>query len=115
MVTNGQGGCRILRLLSERWTLAILGVLANGAARPSELERRLPGASHAVLMRRLKELQGCGAATSERSSSKPPSVHYALTQAGHELLSIAAQAAAWERSIAGQPGKSLRRPKTKTR
>jgi DNA-binding HxlR family transcriptional regulator len=89
--------------------LAILSVLANGAARPSELERRLPRASHAVLMRRLKELVECGAAVSVRSSGKPPSVHYTLTEAGHELLAIAAQAAAWERRSAARPTTQLRR------
>lgn len=103
MVTEGQNGCQILRLLSEGWMLAILGALADGSARPSELERRFSDAPHAVLMRRLKDLVDCGAAVSVRSSGKPPSVHYTLTQAGQELLAIAAHAASWERSFAAPP------------
>ena len=100
MVSNGQGGCPVLRLLAEGWMVAILGELAQGPFRPCELERRLPGAPHAVVMRRLKQLLVCGAATRERSRGRPPRVHYALTQAGRELLQIATQGAEWERRFA---------------
>jgi DNA-binding HxlR family transcriptional regulator len=111
MVTDGQHGCQIIRVLSGRWMLPILGALADGAARPSELERRLSGAPHAIVMRRLKDLTACGAAVSVRSAGRPPSVRYTLTQAGQELLAIAAHAAAWERRFAEPPAEP-RRPET---
>jgi DNA-binding HxlR family transcriptional regulator len=109
MVNNGQRGRPVLRLLAEGWMVAILAVLAEGQARPSELERRLPGVPHAVVMRRLNQLLACGAATRRRSRGRPPRVHYALTAPGRELVTLAADAAAWESRYGEPPAGDPRR------
>lgn len=80
---------------------AIVRELAKGPARPVELERRLPGIAHSILMDRLAQLVAHGAAKSRRSgepwSTDGVRVHYSLTRAGEELLAIVAEAEQWER------------------
>jgi DNA-binding HxlR family transcriptional regulator len=39
MVSDGERGCEVLRLLGAGWMVPILSALADGAARPSKLER----------------------------------------------------------------------------
>jgi hypothetical protein len=45
MVSDGERGCEVLRLFGAGWMVPILSALADGGARPSELERlRFAGA-----------------------------------------------------------------------
>ena len=85
-----------LRLIAQRWVIAILLELADGALRPHELERRLAGLSHAGLMRRLSDLARNGVVRHKRSREIPPRAYYTLTRSGEELLTIADRAARWE-------------------
>jgi DNA-binding HxlR family transcriptional regulator len=85
-----------LRLVAQRWVIAILLELADEPLRPHELERRLSGLSHAGLMRRLSELSRAGVVRHRRSRDTPPPAYYTLTRSGEELLTIADRAARWE-------------------
>jgi DNA-binding HxlR family transcriptional regulator len=85
-----------LKLVAQRWVIAILLELADGPLRPHELERRLGGLSHGGLVRRLSELSRNGVVRHRRGREIPPRAYYTLTRAGEELLTIADRAARWE-------------------
>jgi DNA-binding HxlR family transcriptional regulator len=85
-----------LKLVAQRWVIAILLELADGPLRPHELERRLGGLSHGGLVRRLSELSRNGVVRHRRGREVPPRAYYTLTRAGEELLTIADRAARWE-------------------
>jgi DNA-binding HxlR family transcriptional regulator len=103
---DDQLGAHALKLLGEESMVAVLRALAEGVERPAELERRLPNAGHSLLMRRLRHLREHELVSCEHRPGSPPhahgagiapEAHYALLDAGRELLEIAAQAARWER------------------
>jgi DNA-binding HxlR family transcriptional regulator len=102
-----QLGVRALKLLGERWMVAVLRGLAEGAQRPAELERRLPDAGHSNLLRRLRRLLEDGLVTHAHLPGVPPQTdsvgipreaHYVLTDAGWALLEVARQVERWERT-----------------
>jgi DNA-binding HxlR family transcriptional regulator len=95
-------GAGALRLLAERLTVQVLLELAGGALQPSELEQRMPEATHAAVMRRLDELARAGALVRKRVPTVPPRAYYELTRAGRGLLSLAAAAEGWERNWSPQ-------------
>ena len=106
-----QLGIRVLKLLAEEWVVAILRLLADGAVRPAELERRLPGAVHSVVMRRLRHLLDSQLVTYEHQPGQPPhagnpgiphEAHYSLTDAGRALLELIAEASRWEQTWVSQ-------------
>jgi DNA-binding HxlR family transcriptional regulator len=90
-------GAQPLRLLASRLTVEVLRELAGGALQPSDIERRMPAATHAAVMRRLDELARAGAIARKRVSAVPPRAYYELTGAGRGLLALAVAAERWER------------------
>jgi DNA-binding HxlR family transcriptional regulator len=73
--------------------------------RPAELERGLPDAGHAVVIRRLRrllhgELVSCerqfGLSPHPRSATVPRRAYYSLTDSGRMLLEVTAEADRWE-------------------
>ena len=111
MSQQPQLGVRALKLLAEEWMAAVLRGLADGALRPAELERRLPDAGHSVVMRRLRHLLDNGLVTHEHRPGQPPhphcapiphEAHYDLTDAGHALLEVTAEAGRWEQTWCSQ-------------
>jgi DNA-binding HxlR family transcriptional regulator len=100
--THRQPRISAFRLLAEHQTPQILLELIGGALRPFQLEQRLPGLPHSVLMRRLAELVLAGAVRHERHADVPPHAYYALLEAGFELLPIYKAAECWEQHWAVQ-------------
>jgi DNA-binding HxlR family transcriptional regulator len=86
-----------LELLVEDWCLPVLRALMVGPRRPSELDARLPGLSHAALMRRLGHLHERGLAQRERSGGLNRQTRYELTTPGRRILDVAVAAERWER------------------
>lgn len=87
--------------------VSVLGGLADGPIRPAELERGLPDARHALVIRRLRrllhgELVSCerqfGLPPHPRSTAVPRRACYSLTDAGRMLLEVTAEADRWERT-----------------
>jgi DNA-binding HxlR family transcriptional regulator len=74
--------------------------LAGGRTRLSALRSRLSGVSAAVLDRYLHRMTDAGLVTRTRFREMPPRVEIELTEAGRELLPIAAELARWGRSRA---------------
>jgi len=89
-------GQRPAGLIARPWAIAILLELAHAPRRPHELERRIPGLTHAALMRRLAQLTRAGVIAHRHSPVEPPRAHHVLTDSGRELLALAELAARWE-------------------
>ncbi|MCY1001094.1 helix-turn-helix domain-containing protein [Myxococcus sp. MISCRS1] len=84
-------GCPIhacMSLLGGAWTTNIVWQLSGGPRRFGELLHDIPGISPKVLTTRLKELTEKGAVTREVRPTSPPSVEYALSPLGEELLPV---------------------------
>jgi DNA-binding HxlR family transcriptional regulator len=86
---------RALTIAGDNWTLAIVAELASGRARLSTLRARLAGVSAGVLDRYLQRMAAAGLITRSRYREMPPRVELELTEAGHELLPVAAALSRW--------------------
>ena len=77
-----------MRLLAGAWTPNILWYLSAGPRRFGELRADIPRISAKVLSARLRELEGKGVVSRCVEPTTPPSVEYALTPLGEELLPV---------------------------
>jgi DNA-binding HxlR family transcriptional regulator len=75
-----------MSLLGGVWTPEIIWNLSQGARRFSELRRAVPVISAKVLSARLKDLDERGVLSRTVLATTPPSVEYALTDLGEELI-----------------------------
>jgi len=82
-------GCPLtecMALLGGAWTPNIIWYLREGPRRFNELRGDVAGVSAKVLSARLRRLAADGLVTREVKPTTPPTVEYALTDFGHELL-----------------------------
>lgn len=77
-----------MALLGGLWTPNIIWCLSGGPRRFSELRVDLPRISAKVLTGRLRELEDKGVLTRTVMPTSPPSVEYALTELGQELIPV---------------------------
>lgn len=77
-----------MRLLGGVWTANIVWRLSGEPRRFSELRMDIPKISAKVLTARLRALEENGVITRTVVASSPPSVEYALTDLGRELLPV---------------------------
>ena len=75
-----------MSLLGGVWTPELIWNLSDGPRRFSELRRAMPEISAKVLSARLKDLEGRGVLSRAVLATTPPSVEYALTDLGEELI-----------------------------
>lgn len=75
-----------MELLGGAWTPNVIWALSAGPRRFSELRMDLVGISAKVLSTRLRELEGKGVLLRTVMPTSPPSVEYALTPLGQELV-----------------------------
>jgi DNA-binding HxlR family transcriptional regulator len=76
-------------IIGCKWSVRVLGRLAEGSSRPSELLRSCPGLSAKVMNERLQKLMRFGIAARTVFGEKPPvEVAYALTPFGRRFLGI---------------------------
>ncbi len=75
-----------LAVIGGAWTPNIIWYLRSGPRRFSELKIDIPGVSAKVLTTRLRELEAGGIVSREVKPTSPPSVEYALTELGMELM-----------------------------
>jgi DNA-binding HxlR family transcriptional regulator len=85
----------ILDLVGDKWSVLIIGTLAGGPTRYSELADAIPGISQRMLTLTLKQLQRNGLVTRTAYPEVPPRVEYCLTGLGTSLLSTVLALAAW--------------------
>jgi DNA-binding HxlR family transcriptional regulator len=75
-----------MKLLGGAWTPNVIWYLSGGPRRFSELQADMKPISAKVLSSRLKELEGKGVISRTVMDTSPPSVEYALTELGGELV-----------------------------
>src|SRR5258708_35347519 len=81
---------RVDMLLEEvigcRWTISVLGAVANGVKRPGALERHIEGISTKVLSDRLRQFTRAGIFERVPFPEIPPRVEYRLTDFGRKFM-----------------------------
>ena len=77
-------GC--MTLLRGAWTPHVIWYLSENRRRFGELRSDIPRISAKVLTARLRELEEKGVITRHVEPTSPPSVEYALTELGRELI-----------------------------
>ena len=75
-----------MSLLGGVWAPEIIWNLSGGPRRFSELRRARPAISPKMLSARLKDLKERGVLSRAVLATTPPSVEYALTDLGEELI-----------------------------
>ncbi|MFD3926803.1 winged helix-turn-helix transcriptional regulator [Streptomyces sp. NPDC058614] len=85
----------ILDLVGDKWSMLVIGALAGGDARYSDLDTTIPAISRRMLTLTLKRLQRDGLVDRTAYAEVPPRVEYALTGLGASLLSAIQHLAAW--------------------
>jgi DNA-binding HxlR family transcriptional regulator len=85
----------VLDLVGGKWSVLIVGTLADGAVRYSDLAGAIPGISQRMLTLTLKQLQRDGLLTRTSYPEVPPRVEYSLTPLGTSLLSTVLSLAQW--------------------
>ena len=90
----------VLRIIGDRWTLALIHKLSLRPRRTVELHGRFKGLSTKTLLERLRKLERLDLVSRRSFSESPPRVEYSLTPRGHALLpvvrEIARSAALWD-------------------
>ena len=85
----------ILDLVGDKWSILIIGTLAEGPVRYSDLADAIPGISQRMLTLTLKQLQRDGLLSRTSYPEIPPRVEYALTGLGTSLLSTVLALGKW--------------------
>ena len=75
----------LLSRIGDKWTVLIVGTLADGPRRFNELRREIPSVSQRMLTLTLRNLERDGLVSRTVTPSIPPRVDYALTKLGHSL------------------------------
>jgi DNA-binding HxlR family transcriptional regulator len=75
-----------MSIIAGAWAPNIIWHLRAGPRRFNELRIDIPPVSAKVLSQRLKELEARGVITRAIQATSPPSVEYALTEFGAELV-----------------------------
>lgn len=75
-----------MSIIAGAWAPNVIWHLRAGPRRFSELRLDIPPVSAKVLSQRLRELGARGVVTRTIQPTTPPSVEYALTPLGHELV-----------------------------
>lgn len=75
-----------MSILGGAWTPNVIWYLRAGSRRFGELMVDIPGISAKVLTTRLRNLEEKGIVTRTVLPTSPPSVEYALTELGRELV-----------------------------
>jgi DNA-binding HxlR family transcriptional regulator len=84
-----------LERIADKWTVLIIGRLATGTRRFSELRREIDGISPKVLTQKLRELERDGILTRKIYASVPPRVEYRLTPFGETLIGLLDAVRVW--------------------
>jgi DNA-binding HxlR family transcriptional regulator len=85
----------VLDMVGDKWSVLIIGTLADGPVRYSDLAQAIPGVSQRMLTLTLKQLQRSGLVDRTAYAEVPPRVEYSLTGLGASLLSTVLELAAW--------------------
>src|SRR3981081_144295 len=76
----------ILARIGDKWTVLVVGVLALGPTRYSQIAKLVEGVPHRILTLTLKSLERDGIVTRTVYPTNPPRVDYELTERGKTLI-----------------------------
>lgn len=93
---------RTLARIADKWTILVVGRLAERACRFGELRRSIEGISSKVLTETLRELEQDGLLTRTVEPTSPPAVTYTLTELGSTLAEAAVGLRQWAEHHADQ-------------
>src|SRR5215217_2604897 len=85
----------VLGRLADKWTVLVVGQLAQGTRRFGQLRREIRGISPKVLTQALRSLERDGLITRRVYASVPPKVEYSLTPLGRTLISLVEDIRNW--------------------
>jgi DNA-binding HxlR family transcriptional regulator len=74
-----------------KWSMTVLGLVAQGVQRPGAMERAVEGLSAKVLNERLRKLTRFGILEKMSYPEVPPRVEYRLTPFGREFSRLIAE------------------------
>ncbi len=76
---------QLLDRIGDRWTVLVIGALADGRRRYGEIARRVDGVSQKMLTQTLRALESDGIVSRTIYPEIPPRVEYQLTERGESL------------------------------
>ncbi len=85
----------VLDHIGDKWSVLLLSQLRDGPKRFGALRRAVTDISQRMLTETLKDLQRDGFVSRTVHPTVPPSVEYALTDLGRDLLGPVEQMVAW--------------------
>lgn len=85
----------VLDRVADKWTVLIMGLLANGPVRFNRLRREVEGLSQKVLAQTLRGMERDGLVTRTAYPTVPVTVEYALTPLGRTLAAAVDPLRAW--------------------
>ena len=91
----------MLDAVGDKWTGIVVILLADGPCRFNELARIAEGISYKMLTQTLRRLERDGFATRTVEPTRPPSVTYALTPLGRDLLPVLQMLRTWAETHVG--------------
>lgn len=77
-----------------KWSLTVLGLIADGIQRPGAMQRLVPGLTAKVLNERLRKLLRFGIIERQIYAEVPPRVEYRLTTFGRRFDGVLKEIAA---------------------
>lgn len=89
---------QILDRIGDAWSGLIVGALADGSRRYTQLAQQIPGISPKMLTQTLRGLERDGLVTRTVAAVVPPRVDYALTPLGRDLLGLMTSLQTWAES-----------------
>jgi DNA-binding HxlR family transcriptional regulator len=81
--------------IGDKWSLLILGILDDSPLRFTALRDSVPGISHRMLTRTLRNLERDGLVSRTVFAAVPPRVEYAITDLGRTILPAVKALANW--------------------
>ena len=85
----------VLDRIGDKWSLLVIGTLAEGKLRFTELQRHIPGVSQRMLTLTLRQLERDGLLRRTVHAEVPPRVEYELTTLGEALIAPSIALARW--------------------
>ena len=85
----------VLDRIADKWSVLVLGLLAQEPIRFNELRRRIDGISQKVLAQALRQLERDGLISRKVTPTVPVTVEYAITPLGRTLSKTVDALSAW--------------------
>lgn len=73
------------KVLTGKWALIIIYQLSIGTKRFNELQKQIPGITHTILTRYLRQLENDKMVSRKVYAEVPPRVEYSLTEIGQSF------------------------------